>query len=167
MNERWYAVHTKPRQEDRVSWQLATQHGLRVFLPKLAVAKRRRNRRVSVIETLFPSYLFVHMPLEPGPWHAVKWTPGVKTLVGTGDVPVPVPDGAIDLLVERCADGNIVAWKSVFEAGAQVRIRYGPFAGLVGIFERSTTQAERVRVLLDLLGRQVPVEVDPVDLEAV
>lgn len=167
MNEHWYAVQTKPRQEDRVSRHLEGQHGFRVFLPKLSVAKRRRNRRVSVIETLFPTYLFVHMSLEPKPWHTVKWAPGVKSLVGTRDEPVPVPDEAIGFLIERYAGGNVIPWQHEFATGTQVRIRYGPFTGLVGIFERSTTQAERVRVLLDLLGQKVPVEVDPVDLEAV
>lgn len=163
----WYAVQTKPRAEERVSRWLRERHNIRVFLPKLAVPKWRRQRRVTVIETLFPSYLFVWMSLDPGPWYAVKWTPGVRAIVTTGEVPVPVPDDAIHFLMDRSVDGGVIPWQPRYPAGATVRVLRGPFAGLVGILERPTTRQERVRVLLSLLGRPTPVEVDILDLEEV
>ena len=167
MEERWYAVQTKPRVEEQVALRLRQYCRLHVFLPKLAVPKRRRNRRITAIEMLFPSYMFVYMTLDPGPWYGVKWTPGVKGIVGTGDQPVPVPDEAIGLLMDRCMSEEIIPWRPVYPAGTHVRITHGPFAGLVGILERPATRQERVRVLLHLLGGQVPVEVEIVDLEKV
>lgn len=167
MDPRWYAIRTKPRQEVLVSSHLHKHHHLRVFLPRLAVPKRRRERRVTVVEALFPSYLFVHMPLEPDPWYAIRWTPGVKAIVGIGDQPVEVPEEAIQLLMSRCEAGDIIPWRPRLAAGTSVRILYGPFAGLVGLLERLPRKAERVRVLLDLLGSKVPAEVDLVDLEAI
>jgi len=167
MGERWYAVQTKARAEEQVALRLRAVSRLRVFVPKLAVPRRRRNRRITAIEMLFPSYLFVHMTLDPGRWYAVKWTPGVRGIVGTGDVPVPVPDEAIQLLVGRCLAEEIIPWRPVYAVGTHVRITHGPFAGLVGILERPATRQERVRVLLNLLGGCVPVEVEVTDLEQV
>ncbi len=167
MDERWYAIHTKPRCEEQVSTHLRHRGDVQVFLPKLAVSKRRRNRLVTAIEILFPSYLFVRMSLDPGRWYAVKWTRGVKSFVGTSDGPVPVPDEAIRLLTERCVNDEVIPWRPAFSAGSQVLVTYGAFAGFVGILEQPTTRKARVRVLLDLLGRQTPVEVDIADLEQV
>ncbi|MDR7522361.1 MAG: transcription termination/antitermination NusG family protein [Armatimonadota bacterium] len=163
----WYAVQTKPRCEERVRRWLCQRSGLPVFLPKIAYPRRRGPRRVTVVEPLFPSYLFVHMPLDPGPWYAVKWAPGVRRIVTAGDTPVPVPADAMRILLERCGDGDVVPWQPVYRAGASVRVLGGPFAGLVGILERPCSRADRVRVLLNLLGTVTPVEIDVVDVEVV
>lgn len=163
----WYAVQTKPRQEERVRRWLEERARLPVFLPKLEQVRRRRARRVSVIEPLFPSYLFVRMALEPAPWYAVRWTPGVRRVVGAGGQPLPVPADAMALLLERCGDGGLLAWRPALRAGDAVRVLHGPFAGLEGILERPTSRGERVRVLLALLGGTTPVELDVTDIEIV
>lgn len=163
----WYAVQTKPRQEEQVRHRLRERSGLPVFLPLLEDQRKRRSRRVTVIEPLFPAYLFVHMALEPDPWYAVKWTPGVKRIVGTGDIPTPVPAEAIRVLKERCGVGEVIQWHPPLRAGGPVRVVYGPFAGLQGILERPSGRGERVRVLLQLLGSTTPVEIDVTDIEFV
>lgn len=165
----WYAVQTKPRQEERVHGWLRARSGLSVFLPKIADLRRRRSRRVKVVEPLFPSYLFVQMRLEPESWYAVKWAPGVKGIVATGDVPTPVPAEAIGMLRGRCEDGEIIpleaGWR--LKAGSTVQVVHGPFAGLEGILERQASRGERVRVLLQLMGCITPVEMDVTDVELV
>ncbi|HET8679202.1 MAG TPA: transcription termination/antitermination NusG family protein [bacterium] len=165
----WYAVQTKPRQEERVHGWLRARSGLSVFLPKVADLRRRRSRRVKVVEPLFPSYLFVQMRLEPEDWYAVKWAPGVKGIVATGDVPTPVPAEAIGMLRGRCEDGEIIpldaGWR--LKAGSTVQVVHGPFSGLEGILERQASRGERVRVLLQLMGCLTPVEMDVTDVELV
>jgi transcription elongation factor/antiterminator RfaH len=163
----WYAVQTKPRCEERVISRLRDQRSLSVFLPKMEILRKRRSRRVAVIEPLFPSYLFVQMRLEPDPWHAVKWTPGVKRIVGTGETPTPVPPEAIDLLMTRCGDGHVIQRRFGMRHGDTVRVVYGPFTGLEGILDRPTSRGERVRVLLRLLGSTTAVELDITDVERV
>jgi transcriptional antiterminator RfaH len=165
--DRWYALQTKPRYEDRVVYWLKQQQNVPVFLPKLEAIHRWRGQKVRRLEPLFPSYLFVRMSLEPHRWTAVKWTQGVKRIVGTGEVPVPVPDGAIDVLKTRCEGGDVIPWVPALRAGCHVRIKDGPFAGLVGILERPSSRAERVRVLLTLFRTPARVEIDIVDLEEV
>lgn len=163
----WYAVQTKPRQEDRVLYWLHQRCSLPVFLPKVERLQRRQSRRVTIVEPLFPSYVFVRMKLEPEPWHIVKWTPGVRLIVCTGEVPTPVPSEAMELLKDRYGESDVLQWRPVFRAGEPVRIVHGPLAGLEGILERPCSRGDRVRVLLSLLGGTTPVEMDVTDIEAV
>jgi transcriptional antiterminator RfaH len=161
----WYAVHTNPHQEDRVRTWIEVRRGLTVFLPKMEERRRRRARRIASIEPLFPSYLFVHMRLEPSSWQAVKWAPGVRRIVGTGDLPTAVPDDAIRLIKECCRADDVIEWRPTLRPGTAIRVVQGPFAGLEGILERPSARGERVRVLLNLLGTASPVEMDIGDIE--
>jgi transcription antitermination factor NusG len=163
----WYAVQTKPRREERVLNWLRTRAGLPIFLPRVETLRRRGARRVVVVEPLFPSYVFVRMTLEPSSWSAVKWAPGVRRILGTDDVPIPVPAEAMRLLRDRCGDSEIVRWEPRLRPGERVRVARGPFEGLVGILERPATRGHRVRVLLQLLGCPTPVEMDVADVESV
>lgn len=163
----WYAVQTKPRQEEHVRYWLRERTGLTVFLPKIEDLRKRGSKRVTIIEPLFPSYLFVEMRLEPEAWYAVKWTPGVRRIVSTGEVPTPVPIEMIHLLRQRCVEGEVIPWGSTLCAGATVQVVHGPFAGLQGILERPASRGERVRVLLQLMGSTARVEMDVTDIELV
>ncbi len=163
----WYAVQTKPRQEDRVLYWLHQRCSLPVFLPKVEQLRKRRSRRVTIVEPLFPSYVFVRMTLAPEPWHTVKWTPGVRQIVCTGEVPTAVPPEAMELLRGRYGESDVLQWCPAFRAGESVRIVHGPLAGLEGILERPSSRGDRVRVLLSLLGGTTPVEMDVTDIEAV
>ncbi len=163
---RWYAIQTKPRCEDQAIGWIQRRTDVPLFMPRLEVLRRRGRRTVPVIEPLFPSYVFVRMALDPEDWYAVKWAQGVKGIVSVGETPVPVPDGVIALLVERCAEGCI-RWRPQWTPGTEVHITHGPFAGLIGILDRPTSRSERVRVLLRMMRTTVPVEVELVDVEAV
>jgi transcriptional antiterminator RfaH len=163
----WYAVQTKPCCEDRVEVWLRERCGLLAFLPRLKTVRRRGSRRVTIVEPLFPTYMFVQMKLQADLWYKVKWTPGVKQIVCAGDIPIPVPFDAITLLRERCGDDQIVQWRLALWGGEPVRVVHGPFAGLEGILERPASRGERVRVLLKLLGSATPVEMDMTDIELV
>jgi transcriptional antiterminator RfaH len=165
MNESWYAVHTKPRQEERVRTWLEGRRGLPVFLPRTEERRRRRSRRVTAVEPLFPSYLFVRMRLEPRSWHAVRWAPGVRQIVGTGETPAAVPQEVITTLKERCRADDVIDWRPSLRTGMPVRVVQGPFAGIEGILDRPSGRGERVRVLLSLLGTTSPVEMDVTDVE--
>jgi transcriptional antiterminator RfaH len=167
MEERWYAVQTKSRREEDVCLRIQRSSHLPVFLPRLAVRKRRRHHWVTVLEMLFPTYLFVRVPLHSSNWHLLQWTPGVKMILGHGGVPVPVPEEAIRTLMRRAGEGDIIPWSPPVAPGTSVRIGEGPLAGLVGVLERPATRRERVRVLLFFLGREISVEVDIMELEGI
>jgi transcription elongation factor/antiterminator RfaH len=164
--DRWYAVQTKPRCEDQAVAWLERRTRASIYLPKLESVRRRRGHKVHVVEPLFPSYLFVHMPMVPEQWHAVKWTPGVKDFVTSGGIPVPVPDEAIGFLQTQSLNG-VIRVSQRWHSGMVVRITTGPFTGLIGVLDRPTSRAERVRVLLRLMRTVAAIEVETVDLEEV
>ncbi len=162
----WFAVNTKPKSEDFAALQLE-QKGFEVFLPKIEVPRKRGSKRVNLVQPLFPGYLFVRLPPVLQAVKQVNWTPGVKYLLCAGETPVPVPEEAIALIRQRTGPrGHITPGAQVqFPPGTRVAVRFGPFAGLVGVVERPVPGRSRVRVLLDLLRRQTPIEFDPVDLD--
>jgi transcriptional antiterminator RfaH len=165
----WYAVEVKRYCESRVVRHLALR-AVPSFLPFIEVTRRNGAKRISRLEPLFPGYLFVHVPpvsCEPRLWHVVRWSPGVRTILGCGGIPVPVPDEVISAIQERVRELGFIRPGLRFSSGARVRIHRGPFEGLEAIFDRPMSRAGRVRVLLELLGQERPVEVDALDLELV
>ncbi len=122
--------------------------GFEVYSPRLRVRRTTPARKAA--PALFPGYCFVAIALQ---WHAVRWTPGVVRLVLDGARPARVPDKVIDDLRRRERNGLIeLPPPPGFRHGDRVRIRSGPFAGQLAIFEGMRPH-ERVAVLLSLLGR--------------
>ncbi|MDQ7839631.1 MAG: transcription termination/antitermination NusG family protein [bacterium] len=162
----WYVAHIKPRHESRVLAQLRLRSGeVEPYSPRLEVIRRRWGRRATVLEPLFPNYLFLRMSLSPSVWDAVRWTPGVRRLLGDGERPLPVHEDVIEAIRERSGESGFVRVGSGLRAGQHVRVLDGPLAGLEGIFERHTSRAGRVRVLMEVLGHSTPVEVEEINLE--
>jgi len=148
--EAWYAIHTKPRQEEVAAGQLG-RRGVEVFLPR--VTERRRGEPPRV-RPFFPGYLFVRADLAAVGISTLQWVPGVCRLVAFGGVPARVPEEAIALIRRQLAQieaqGGFPRMR--FRPGERVRVREGPLAGLEGIFEGPVRPAERVRILLRFLG---------------
>ncbi|MDR7470924.1 MAG: transcription termination/antitermination NusG family protein [Armatimonadota bacterium] len=163
----WYAVEVKRYCESRVVRHLALR-AVPSFLPFIEVTRRNGGRRLSRLEPLFPGYLFVHVPplrSDPRVWHIVRWSPGVRSILGSGGIPVPVPEEVIGAIQERVGELGYIKPGLRFSPGARVRILNGPLQGLEAIFDRPMSRAGRVRILLELLGQQRAVEVDALDLE--
>ncbi len=163
----WYAVEVKRSQERRGEHHLSRK-GISVLLPFVEVVRRYRTRRIILLEPLFPGYLFACMEsveTDPEQWHALRWAPGVKRILGAGDTPIPVPESVISEIQERIHHLGFVRPGLRFAHGSRVRMRGGPLAGVEAVFDRPMSRAGRVRVLLELLGQQAGVEVDVLDLE--
>lgn len=165
----WYAVQVKRCSEDRTAHLLRIR-SVATFLPLIEAVRRCGCAgTVARLEPLFPGYLFVQMaPVDVSPeaWHAVRWAPGVRRVLGADGDPVAVPDAVIDAIRERVRDLGFVRPGARFAAGDRVRMRRGPFAGLEAVFERPMSRRGRVLVLLELLGQVGHVEIDEVDLES-
>lgn len=162
----WCAVNTKPRNEDLAARQLELKR-IKVFLPKIEISRKKGSSRITRIEPLFPGYLFVRIALTAQAVNKVNWTPGVRRLLCAGEIPVPVPDEAIDLIRQRIGPWDHIKprLEDEFSVGSRVAVRYGPFVGLIGVVERPMSARGRVRVLLQLLHSTMPVECRAVDLD--
>lgn len=156
---RWYVVQTQPRAERRAATHLARQ-GFEVYLP-CYLKKRRHARRVETMPApLFPRYLFVSIDIVTQRWRSISSTFGVTRLVCNGEDPAPIADDVIEALRHREDNGFVrLSARSRFSIGDPVRLVGGAFANCFAQFE-SMTDAERVCVLLDLLGRKVRLVLD-------
>jgi transcriptional antiterminator RfaH len=149
----WYAVHTKPRQETVASEHLSRQ-GFETHAPVILAPRRRRGRWSEVVQPLFPGYLFVRLDLEHQNTAPIRSTRGVTGLVRFGGLPTPVPQGVVERLVAAgTACEGAVRLEYLFQPGDRVEIVSGALAGLEAVFLAASGQ-ERVRVLLEMLGRE-------------
>jgi transcription elongation factor/antiterminator RfaH len=154
-NERWFLAHTQPKSEQRAELHLGAQ-GFRTYLPQIEKTVRHARQLRTVRAPLFPRYLFVILDLGRDRWLSVRSTIGVSRLYTTQDGrPVPVPRGIVESLIAR-SNGKLTRLDADLVAGQQVRILSGPFADLVGTLER-LNGAGRVKVLLEMMGTAVPV----------
>jgi transcriptional antiterminator RfaH len=150
---RWYVVHTQPSAEDRAIARLRTQ-GYHIFCPRLRKVVRHARKSTDKLAPLFPGYLFLRLDISRDRWRSVNGTRGVVRLLTQGDIPQAVPSGVVEDLQSQAGVNGCLDLASPFKAGQRVRIAEGPFADFVGTLER-LNGADRVRVLLDLLGRSV------------
>ena len=157
--KRWFAVFCKTGQERLAEANLINQ-GYVTYLPRLALRKRSNGRDISVTVPMFPGYLFVHLDPERTAWRAINSTFGVRQLVSFGERPSALPDSAIEEIQGReDADGVIRLPKvAPFQKGEAVEFADGPMSDVKAMFT-VPTGSERVVVLMNLLGRQVPVRV--------
>ena len=155
----WYVVHTHAHAEETASRNLE-QQGFSTFLPQFRKRRRHARRTDYVRAALFPRYLFVEMNLGLARWRAVSSTIGVTHLICNGDRPAPVPRTVIDEIRTRTDENGLVSVKpkAPFLPGETVRVTGGALADSFGLFQ-CLNDEDRVIVLLDLLGRQLKIEV--------
>jgi transcriptional antiterminator RfaH len=153
----WYVVHTKPRKESLAEANLQRQD-FETYLPWYKRVARHRGTWREIIEPLFPRYLFLRIDPNQQTVAPIRSTLGVTTLVTFGHRLAPVPDAIIDAIRFNAdaASGLHSAPEHPFRKGDTVAITAGPFEGLQGIFETSSG-AQRVAVLLDILGKSTRV----------
>ncbi|MGH6950109.1 MAG: transcription termination/antitermination protein NusG [Vitreimonas sp.] len=155
--KRWYAVHTKLGSEESAAVHLDRQ-GFEVFLPRSLRTTRRARRITTAAAAFFPGYLFVRLDLEVQRWRSIDGTFGVRGLIKAHDRPLAVPESVIDALLAVTGEEGVLDLASGIAPGARVRVIGGPFADQLAIVDRMSG-AERVRVLLSLMNRPVPLEI--------
>lgn len=163
---RWYVVETQANAESKALFNLKRQ-GYRAYLPQYLKRRRHARRTDWVPRPLFPRYLFVQIDPERDMWRPIRSTFGVTRLICHGDRPTPVPVGVVEDIIARENERGYVVVKpaDAYRKGEPVQIAAGAFADQTALFECATDQ-ERVVLLLDLLGRQIKVEVPLEDLAA-
>jgi transcriptional antiterminator RfaH len=153
MQTAWYVLQTN-RNKERLAQLALGQRGIITYLPR--ILQWPRPAVGSAIAPMFPCYLFVHLGLDD--CARTGWTPGVKAFVSFGGGPVPIEASAIDFLRAREGpDGLIRCGEPVF-GETEVRIVDGPFRGLTAVIQQHLPARERVRVLMQILQRETPVE---------
>lgn len=154
----WYVVFCKPRQESVALLNLQRQ-GFHAYLPMMKTIRHKRNKPVSVLEPMFPRYLFC-APLDADHSIApIRNTFGVSNLVRFGHTAATVRNELMDSIrqVEKSQNELDDAALAGFYADMLVEVMAGPLQGMQGLI--SAVGHERVAVLLEMLSRLVRVEV--------
>ena len=159
----WYVLHTKSRFENVVNDGLIKK-SMEVFLPKVQVRSRRRDRKMMIRVPLFSGYLFVKTNLEPVEHLEIVKTVGVVRFVGNKEGPISVPSDTIDSLKIMVKGDNTVTTGTRFRKGDRVIVVYGPFTGVIGTFARYGGKG-RVIVDIEALGQYAGAEVSEDDIE--
>jgi len=162
---RWFVVHTKPRQEEIAEENLVRQ-GFDIYCPRIQLERRRRGKRIKVIEAMFPRYLFIRFTPGQDDITSVRSTKGVTQLLRFGGELARVPDSVIQSIKSFAADPSGIYIELLPEPkpGDPVRIIEGSFAGLTGVFYKRNSE-ERVIILLSILGEQNRVMLNKAQIE--
>jgi transcription elongation factor/antiterminator RfaH len=158
VQERWYVVQAQLHGERRAAFHLG-QQSFRAFLPLYRKTVRHARQFVTVEAPFFPRYLFVRLDLGRDRWRSVNSTFGVASLIMGGDLPKPVPAGVVEGILATTSASGLVSSLPRLLVGDSVRIVSGPLAGLVGTLS-ALDENQRVKVLLDILGKETLVAID-------
>ncbi len=156
--QRWYALHTRSRFESVVNDGLVKKK-VEVYLPRITVPSKRRDRRKMIQIPLFPGYIFVRTDLNPYQQLEIVKTVGVVRFIGNREGPLPVGDEAIASLKIMVASDQEIITGHKLRQGDLVRVIAGPMAGVIGTFVRYRGQG-RVVVNIEALGQYAAVEID-------
>jgi len=163
---KWYAIHTRSRFEQKVYNQISCK-SIEVFLPRVQVMSRRKDRRKKILIPLLPGYVFVNSDLNPDEYWNIIRTAGVVRMVGFEGKPVPAREEEISSLMVLDGTDRTVQNRAYMKRGDRVMIMDGPLKGLVGFYVRHKGQNEKVVVSIELLNRSLAIEIEDWALEKV
>jgi len=160
----WFVLQTKPNALETAKTSLGRQ-GYTSFVPLQRVTKRGRKGLENGLQPLFPGYLFLSGQEHGMNWRAIRYSRGVRRiLLKPSGQPAELPVDFITRIIRMTDDQGLVKAAVTFDAGDKVRVISGPMAGWAAtVLELS--DMERVRLLLDMMGRKTRVELAIQDLE--
>jgi transcriptional antiterminator NusG len=161
----WYVVHTYAGYENKVKANLASRIQSMnmedkiydVVVPTEEVMELKSGKMQAVQKKVFPGYILVRMELDDDSWYVVRNTPGVTGFVGSGAKPTPLDPSEVSKILAPKTEERPKP-KLDYEVGEVVNVVGGAFAGYSGPVDTIDVEKQTVRVLLDLFGRETPVE---------
>jgi len=153
----WYCIRTHLKHEHIAAAHLQRICDVEAFNPQLRILRSTRRGRRWSTESLFPNYVFARFHLE-AMLEKVRYTPAVKFVVRFGDQVPAIPDLVIEDLRQELEAMNSEVLTDTPLAGEEVEIAAGAFVGTKALVASVLPGKERVRILLDVMGRAVPVE---------
>jgi transcriptional antiterminator NusG len=170
---RWYVVHTYSGYENKVTSNLKNVIASRgmedrvyeVVVPMEDVVEVKNGKRVTVQRKVFPGYLLVRCDLDDDTWGAIRNTPGVTGFVGPGTKPTPLSRREVESILQVKPEGVQAPAKHrrprlEYELHETVRVKEGPFADFSGQIAEINEDQLKLKVLVNIFGRETPVELE-------
>jgi transcriptional antiterminator NusG len=172
----WYVIHSYSGYENKVKANLETRiqsmhmedRIYEVHIPMEDVVEFKGGKKVTVPKKVFPGYILVRMLLDDDSWYAVRNTPGVTGFVaGNAQKPTPLSRREVErfLGVQEEEEKAKPRFKPEWEVGEQVRVVTGPFADFNGVIEDMNVDQQKIVVLVNIFGRDTPVELGFEDIQ--
>jgi len=170
----WYVIHTYSGYEDRVAENLRqrieTMHMadkiFDVIVPKENQIEIKNGRRRIVERRIFPGYVLVQMDVTEDSWYVVRNTPNVTGFVGSGTTPTPISDDEVKHIQKRMGVEE-PKFKIDFSVAEAVNIVDGPFKGFDGMVSEIDENKGKIKVLVNMFGRETPVELDSLQVKKI
>jgi transcription termination/antitermination protein NusG len=170
----WYVIHTYSGYEDRVAENLrqriASMHMSEkifdVIVPKENQIEIKNGRRRIVERRIFPGYVLVQMDVAEDSWFVVRNTPNVTGFVGSGTTPIPISQDEVRQIQKRMGVEE-PKYKIDFSQGEPVNIIDGPFKGFDAVVNEIDEQKGKIKVLVNMFGRETPVELDSLQVKKI
>tara|TARA_R100000027_G_scaffold67340_1_gene65667 strand:+ start:33112 stop:33678 length:567 start_codon:yes stop_codon:yes gene_type:complete len=156
--EAWYCLRSQTKKEHLAAAQIRHRVGIEVFAPRITFTKKTKRGKVRFTEALFPGYLFCRCNIQEHMRHLLSM-PGIINIVRYGDRTPPIPDEFMAELKERIPSEKHESSDPIIEVGAPVTVVEGPFKDLQAVVSQVLSARDRVRILLEFLGRQAEIEV--------
>ena len=170
----WYAIHTYSGYEESVARNLKQRiepMGMEdkifdVMVPKEKKIQIQDGEREVVEEKIFPGYVLVNMVVDDDSWYVVRNTPRVSGFVGAGNTPVPISEEEIERIKKRMGVEE-PEYKIDVSEGDTVKITDGPFKDYDGKVVDIDRERGRLKVLVNMFGRETPVDLDSLQVEKI
>jgi transcriptional antiterminator NusG len=168
----WYVIHTYTGYEEAVAEALKKRIEsfkmqdkiFNVLVPKEKKIKVKDGKREIVEEKIYPGYVLVEMIVTDESWYVVRNTPNVTGFIGSGTVPIPLAKEEVERIFKRIK-AEEPKYKIEVEVGDLVSITGGPFKGFEGKVSEVNLEKGKVKVLVNMFGRDTPVEVDSLQIK--
>ncbi|CAI8279238.1 MAG: Transcription antitermination protein RfaH [Opitutia bacterium UBA7350] len=155
----WHCLRTQTKREHIAANILSQQCKVEVFCPRVSQIKKTRTGKKRFTEALFPSYIFARFDYNSQFRHIIH-TQGVVRIVSNGERRV-VPEAVVEGLKTSLPDAVIKAPDPSLETGAEIEILSGSLKGIDGKVLACLPAEKRVEILLDFLGREITITLDP------
>jgi transcription termination/antitermination protein NusG len=168
----WYVVHTyagyenkvKSNLESRIASMNMEERIFEVVIPVEDVIEFKNGKKQVVSKKVFPGYLMTRLDLDDDSWYVVRNTPGVTGFVGLGARPTPLSRKEVESILQVKVDGQETTKKGrprlEYEVGESVRVKEGPFADFTGTIAEINEDQLKLKVLVNIFGRETPVELE-------
>lgn len=172
--KQWYVIHTYSGYEEKVAESIRQRSDsldmgdkiFQVIVPKEKMIEVKNGKRKVVEKRIFQGYVMVQMKMSEDAWYIVRNTPSVTGFVGSGAEPTPISDDEMDKIMKRMGREE-PKHKIDFNIGEVVNIIDGPFKGFDGSISEVDTAKGKLKVLVNMFGRETPVELDSLQVKRV
>ena len=175
MRSQWFVIHTLSGQEQKVKESIEKRvktdemqdYIKEVLVPMEKVVEVRNQKKTVSSRKLWPGYVFVDMVLldennriVEKPWYFIKETQGVIGFVG-GEPPVPTPAEEVEAIKAQISASEETEKPKVnFEVAETIKINNGPFLNFSGVIEEIDPERGKLKVTVNIFGRNTPVELE-------